>query len=152
MPPAVGPAPRRAGGGRRGPAARRRWARGVGVAVLLLIGGAVGADEADRAEILNVAILGRPAAGQPVTARITFRARQANVVAVIQVVEDLDGPRRVTSQREVSVVAAAFGHEEGDLLLPLVFATPGRKRVTFSLVTDEREEGERERIEVDIAP
>ena len=92
---------------------------------LLLIGGPAGAVEADRPEILNVAIPGRLVAGQAGAARITYRARRANVVAVIQVVEDLDGARRVTSQREVGVVAAAFGREEGDLVLALAFATPG---------------------------
>ena len=66
---------------------------------------------------------------------------------MIQVLEDLDGARRVTSQREVSVVAAAFGCEEGDLVLTLVFATPGRKRVVFSLLTDEREQSDPARIE-----
>ena len=92
-----------AGGRRRGPAADQR---------------AGGGRRGRPPEILNVAILRRLAAGQPGTARITYRARRANVVAVIQVVEDLDGARRVTSQREISVVAAAFGHEEGDLRPP----------------------------------
>ena len=71
---------------------------------------------------------------------------------MIQIIEDLDGPRRVTSQREVSVVAAAFGFEEGDLLLPIEFATPGRKRVVFSLLTDERQESDRERMYIEVAP
>ncbi len=119
---------------------------------LLLIGGTAGAVEADRPEILNVAIPGRLVAGQAGAARITYRARRANVVAVIQVIEDLDGARRVTSQREVGVVAAAFGREEGDLVLALGFATPGRKRVVFTLLTDEREESDPARIEVDVAP
>ena len=119
---------------------------------MLLIGGPVGAAEADRPEILNVAIPGRLVVGRAGAARITYRARRANVVAVIQVVEDLDGARRITSQREVSVVAAAFGREEGDLVLALAFATPGRKRVVFTLVTDEREESDPARVEVDVAP
>jgi hypothetical protein len=90
----------------------------VGLLVaLLLIGGPAGAVEADRPEILNVAIPGRLVAGRAGAARITYRARRANVVAVIQVVEDLDGARRVTSQREIGVVAAALGREEGDLVL-----------------------------------
>ena len=78
-----------------------------------------------RPEILSVAFLGRLTVGQAVTARLTFRAPRANVVAVIQILEDLDGPRRVTSQRQVSVVAAAFGFEEGDLSLPIEFASTG---------------------------
>ncbi len=131
---------------------RRRILEPALLAVLLLVGGAVGADEADRPEILNVAIPGRAVAGRAVAARITYRARRANVVAVIQVVEDLDGARRITSQREIGVVAAAFGREEGDLVLALGFATPGRKRVVFTLVTDEREESDPARVEVDVAP
>jgi hypothetical protein len=119
---------------------------------LLLIGGPVGALEADPPEIVNVAIPGRLVAGQAGEARITYRARRANVVAVIQVVEDLDGARRVTSQREISVVAAAFGREEGDIVLALAFATPGRKRLVFTLLTDEREQSGPARVEVDVAP
>ncbi len=99
-----------------------------------------------------MAVPGRLVAGQAGTARITFRARRANVVTVIQVLEDLDGARRVTSEREVSVVAAAFGREEGDIVLTLVFASPGRKRMVFTLRTDEREQSDPARIEVDVAP
>jgi hypothetical protein len=128
----------------------RRWV--IGLAVLLAVGPPAGAVEADRPEILNVAVPGRLVAGQAGTARITFRARRANVVTVIQVLEDLDGARRVTSQREVSVVAAAFGREEGDIVLTLVFASPGRKRMVFTLRTDEREHSDPARIEVDVAP
>lgn len=128
----------------------RRWV--IALAVLLAVGPPAGAVEADRPEILNVAVPGRLVAGQAGTARITFRARRANVVTVIQVLEDLDGARRVTSQREVSVVAAAFGREEGDIVLTLVFASPGRKRLVFTLRTDESEQSDPARIEVDVAP
>jgi hypothetical protein len=127
-------------------------ARAALLAVLLAVGPPAGAVEADRPEILNVAVPGRLVAGQAGTARITFRARRANVVTVIQVLEDLDGARRVTSQREVSVVAAAFGREEGDVVLTLVFASPGRKRLVFTLRTDESEQSDPARIEVDVAP
>lgn len=119
---------------------------------LLLIGGAAGADEADRPEILNVTVPGRLVAGHAGAARVTYRARQANIVAVVQVIEDLDGARRVTSQREISVVAAAFGREEGDLVVPLAFATPGRKRVVFTLLTDEREASDPASVDVEVAP
>jgi hypothetical protein len=81
-----------------------------------------------------------------------YRARRANVVAVIQVVEDLDGARRSTRQREIGVIAAAFGHEAGDLLVPVDFVTFGRKRVVLTLVTDEREESEPESIEILVVP
>lgn len=124
----------------------------TGLAVLLAAGTLAGAVAADPPEILHVAVPGRLVAGQAGTARITFRARRANVVTVIQVLEDLDGARRVTSQREVSVVAAAFGREEGDIVLPLVFANPGRKRMVFTLRTDEREQSDPARIEIDVAP
>ena len=73
-------------------------------------------------------------------------------MAVILAVEDLDGARRVTSQREIGVVAAAFGRETGDLVVPVTFATPGRKRIAVTLVTDEREESEPATIDVDVAP
>jgi hypothetical protein len=130
------------------------------LAVLLLVGGVARADEAgryrlydpDRPEILNVAVVGRLAVDRAGQARVTYRALRANVAAVVQVAEDLDGARRVTSQREVGVVAVAFGREEGDLVLSIVFATPGRKRLTFTLLTDEREESEPASVEVDVAP
>jgi hypothetical protein len=130
------------------------------LAILLLFAGVARADEADqpdtddagRPEILNVAVVGRLAVGRAAQARVMYRARQANVSAVIQVVEDLDGARRVTSQREIDVIAAAFGREEGELVLPLVFATPGRKRLSFTLLTDERDESDPVSVDVDVAP
>ena len=130
------------------------------LAVLLLVGGIARAqetdrpqiDDADRPEIVNVAVVGRLAVGRAAQARIAYRARQANVAAVVQEIEDLDGPRRVTSQREVDVVAAAFGREQGELVLTLAFTTPGQKRVTFTLLTDERNDGDPVSVEVDVAP
>jgi hypothetical protein len=119
---------------------------------MLLVGAAVGAVKADRPEILHVAVPGRLIAGHSAQARLTYRARQANVVAVILAIDDLDGPRRVTSQREIGVIAAAFGREEGDLVLPLGFTTPGRKRMVFTLLTDEREESDAVTVEVEVAP
>ena len=139
---------------------RGRWrAASIGLAVLLL-GGIARAQEtdrpeiedADRPEIVNVAVVGRLTVGRAGQARISYRARQANVAAVVQEVEDLDGSRRVTSQREVDVIAAAFGREQGELVLPLAFTTPGRKRVTFTLLTDERNGGDPVSVEVDVAP
>jgi hypothetical protein len=122
------------------------------LAALLLLGGGAGADEADRPEILHVAVPGRLIAGRSGQARVTYRARQANIVAVVQVVEDLDGARRVTSQREIGVVASAFGRDAGDLVVPIAFVTPGRKRVVFTLLTDEREESDPVSVDVDVAP
>jgi hypothetical protein len=66
--------------------------------------------------------------------------------------EDLDGARRATSQREIDVIAAAFGREQGELVLPLAFTTPGRKRVAFTLLTDERDESDPVSVDVDVAP
>jgi hypothetical protein len=122
------------------------------LAALLLVGGAAGADEADRPEILHVAVSSHLVADRAGEARITYRARRANVVAVIVTLEDLDGARRTTSQRELGVVAAAFGREEGDLRVPLAFRTPGRKRVAFTLLTDEREESDPASVDVEVAP
>lgn len=110
------------------------------------------ADEADRPEIVYVAVPGRPAVGRQAEARVTYRARRANVVAVVQVVEDLDGVRRASRQRELGVLAAAFGREAGELTVPLAFESPGRKRVVLTLVTDEREESEPASLEIDVAP
>jgi hypothetical protein len=122
------------------------------LAAVLLVGVTAGADEADRPEILHVVVPGRLGAGRSGEVRVAYRARRANVVAVVQVVEDLDGPRRTTRQRELGVIAAAFGREAGELLVPLAFATPGRKRVVFTLVTDEREESEPASVEIEVVP
>jgi hypothetical protein len=131
----------------------------VGVAILLLGSLALAdeadrldVDDADRPEIVNVAVVGRLAPGQAAQARVTYRARQANVSAVIQVVEDLDGPRRASSQREIDVIARAYGRETGELVLPIAFATPGRKRVAFTLLTDERIESDPVSVVVDVGP
>jgi hypothetical protein len=118
----------------------------------LLVGLAAADDEADRPEILSLVISDRLAVGRPADVRVVYRARRANVVAVIQVVEDLDGARRSTRQRELGVVTAAFGREAGDLLVPIDFATPGRKRVVVTLVTNEREESAPASIEFQVAP
>jgi hypothetical protein len=120
--------------------------------VVLLTGAAAGADEADRPEILHVAVPGGVVAGRAAQARLTYHAPRGNIVAVVQVVEDLEGARRVTTQREIGVIAAAFGREEGDLLVPLAFATAGRKRVVLTLLTDEREESEPASIEIEVLP
>src|SRR5262249_25406983 len=163
-------APRVGRGEHRGAARDRRSAlvsphRPAWTAVvipLLLLGRVAVADEteeplverpqADRPEIVNIAVPGHLVAGRTGTVRLTYRARRANVAAVVHAREDLDGGRRQTSQREISVVAAAFGREEGDLVLTLGFATSGRKRVTFTLLTDERVESYPESVDVDVAP
>jgi hypothetical protein len=50
------------------------------------------------------------------------------------------------------VIDAAFGHESGDLLVPLDFVTLGRKRVVLTLVTEEREESEPVSVELQVVP
>ena len=130
---------------------RRRPAWGCLVA-LLLAGALAGAGEADPPEILHLAVPRQLVVGQRGEGRVRYRAPGGNVVAVILAVEDLDGARRVTSQREIGVVAAAFGRETGDLVVPVTFATPGRKRIAVTLVTDEREESEPATIDVEVAP
>ena len=131
---------------------RHRSAPLITLVALLLVGGATGADDTDWPEILSVVVSGRLVAGRAGEARIAYRARQGNVVAVIRTVEDLDGGRRTTSQREISVIAAAFGREAGEFVVPLGFATPGRKRVMFTLVTDEREESVPASVEIEVVP
>jgi hypothetical protein len=130
-----------------------RLGRAVGAwLALLVIGAGAHADEAARPEIVHLTISGHLVAGRAGQARLTYRAQQANIAAVIQVLEDLDGVRRTTLQREIGVVAAAFGHEEGDLVVPVAFTTPGRKRVVFTLLTDEREESDPVSVELDVSP
>jgi hypothetical protein len=113
--------------------------------------GAAAASEADRPEILDVVVPGRQAVGRDGEAHVTYRARRANVATVVQAVEDLDGVRRASRQRAVSVIAVAFGREAGELTVPLAFETPGRKRVVLTLVTDEGEESEPASIEIEVS-
>ncbi len=122
--------------------------------VVAVAGPAATADEARLPLIVGVAAPERLRVGMAGEMRLTYRAPQANVVAVVQTVEDLDGAgvRRSTRQREVGVVARAFGRETGDLTVPLSFASPGWKRVMLTLVTDEREESEPATVEVEAIP
>jgi hypothetical protein len=131
---------------------RRSLALAVGCLVAALgPGDVVEPREAGQPEILDVSVPGRPVVGRQGEARIAYRAPRANVVAVVQVVEDLDGLSRTSRQLEIGVVAAAFGREAGQLTVPLAFETPGRKRVVLTLVTDEREESEPASIEIEVA-
>lgn len=104
--------------------------------------------------ILQVAMPPRVRAGEVSEIRLTYRAPEANVVAVLQALEDLDGPlgARATREREVGVVARAFGRERGELILPLAFATAGWKRVTLTLVTDERALSDPAVVELEVLP
>ena len=144
---------------------RRRpgWAAlAIGLVLVAHVAGADGTEEpeepeverpeVDRPQIVHVAAPSYLTVGRADTVRLSYRARQANVAAVVMVVEDLDGARRASSQREIDVIPAAFGREQGELVLPLAFATPGRKRVTLTLLTDERFASDPESIDVNVAP
>ncbi len=104
--------------------------------------------------IVQVSVPPRVRAGEASAIRLAYRAPAANVVAVLQALEDLDGPLgdRATREQEVGVVARAFGREQGELLLPLTFATAGWKRVTLTLVTDERERSDPAVVELEVLP
>lgn len=110
--------------------------------------------QGDLPVIVHVAAPLRVQVGVQGEIRLTYRARRANVVAVVRAIEDLDGPLapRSTSEREFGVVARAFGHEAGELTVPVSFVTPGWKRVTLTLVTDERELSEGAVVEVEAVP
>ncbi len=104
--------------------------------------------------VVRLAVTPGLRAGQPGELRLTYRAPAADVVAVLQAVDDLEGPPagRLTGEREIGVVARAYGYERGELVLPLAFATPGRKRVTVTLVTEARELSDPATVEVEVLP
>jgi hypothetical protein len=107
--------------------------------------------------IVEVLVPPRLQAGVPGEIRLTYRAPGANVVAIVEIVDHLDGPDgpglvRASRQRELSVVARAFGYESGELQVPLAFASAGRKRITLTLVTDERDESDPAVVELDVTP
>jgi hypothetical protein len=120
---------------------------GLGVA-------AAGSGEQDLPWIVRIEPPGRGRGGQAAELRVTYRAPGANVVAVLEAAEDLDGPptARAMREREVSVVARAYGYRRGELSWALAFATPGWKRVTLILVTDERELSDPVTVELEVAP
>jgi hypothetical protein len=131
-----------------------RWLRSALLVAALLA--AVGARGADR-DLPWIARIDPPArlrAGQGGELRVTYRAPRANVVAVLEAAEDLDGPAtgRTMREREVSVVARAYGYRRGELVWPLAFATPGWKRVTLTLVTEERGLSDPVAVELEVAP
>jgi hypothetical protein len=136
-----------------------RW-RGRPAAVMLglvclgLVALSAAAQERDLPWIVRIDPPARLGAGQAVELRVTYRAPRANVVAVLEATEDLDGPAtgRTMREREVSVVARAYGYRRGELVWPVAFATSGLKRVTLTLVTDERELSDPVTVELEVAP
>lgn len=132
-----------------------RSGRAAALLSLAIVGAAVPASAVDPVPvILQVSVPPRVRAGEASAIRLAYRAPAANVVAVLQALEDLDGPlgARATREREVGVVARAFGRESGELLLPLTFVTAGWKRVTLTLVTDERERSDPAVVELEVQP
>ncbi len=129
----------------------------LAIAVLILVTAAAagqGRGEEALPVIVTVVVSPRLRVGEPGEVRIAYRAPQANIVAVLQALDDLDGPsaRLASREREVGVVARAFGYETGELVLPLAFATLGWKRVTLTLVTDERELSDPAVVELEVLP
>jgi hypothetical protein len=127
------------------------------VAILGLLAWAAIAGAADPASLPWIERIDPPLrlrVGQTVELRVAYRAPGENVVAVLETAEDLDGPPTARSmrEREVSVVARAYGYSRGELVWPLAFATPGRKRVTLTLVTDERGLSDPVTVELEVAP
>jgi hypothetical protein len=124
------------------------------LALVISAGLVVPAASAEGPPPVIVAITSPPRAvlGVSLDFVVVFRAPRANVVAVDQIVEDLDGPllRRTTRQRRIGVVAQAFGHQAGELRTTVTFTVSGRRRLTFVLVTDEGDESDPRSIEVDI--
>jgi hypothetical protein len=113
-----------------------------------------GASDHDLPWIVRIDPPVRLQAGQAGELRVTYRAPRANVVAVLEATEDLDGPAmgRATREREVSVVARTYGYRRGELVWPVAFATSGWKRLTLTLVTDERGLSDPVTVELEVAP
>jgi hypothetical protein len=122
---------------------------------LAILGAAAPAGAVDPLPVIvQVSVPPRVRAGEASAIRLAYRAPAANVVAVLEAFEDLDGPvgDRATREREVGVVARAFGREQGELLVALTFATAGRKRVTLTLVTDARDQSDPAVVELEVLP
>jgi hypothetical protein len=130
-------------------------ALGAGLLVLATIGAAgAQAPSADAPVVVRLWVAPRLRAGEAAELRVEYRAPQANVVAVVQTLDDLDGPleSRASREREIGVIARAFGYEAGELRMPVAFVTPGRKRITVTLVTDEQERSDPAIVEVEVTP
>lgn len=129
-------------------------ALGLGLAALAPAAGTDERPDPHLPEIVDVVAPPSLPVGTQGEIRLSYRARHANVVAVVRAIEDVDGPvtPRSTSEREFGVVARAFGFEAGELTVPLSFTTPGWKRITLTLVTDGRERSEPAVVEVEAVP
>lgn len=121
---------------------------------MLALAGPAFAGSGDLPLIVDVAAPPRLRVGEVGEVRLAYRAPRANVVAVVQVLEDVDGPALARSSRvrELGVVARAYGYETGELVVPVAFGMPGLKRLTLTLVTDERERSDPAVVELDVLP
>ncbi|MBI3456882.1 MAG: hypothetical protein HY002_13990 [Candidatus Rokubacteria bacterium] len=126
----------------------------IALLIVLALAAAAVAGEAELPVIVDVAAPPRLGVGMAGEIRLVYRAPLANVVAVVQATEDIDGPAisRSTREREFGVVARAFGREAGEMTVPVAFSTAGWKRITLTLVTDERERSEPAVIEIEVVP
>jgi len=118
----------------------------IGVLALILAAGS----EADLPVILDVAVPPRVRVGEVTAVRLAFRAPRANVVTVVEAIEDVDGPSWGRASREQAIAVTA--RASGSLVLSVGFATPGVKRVTLTLVTDQAERSGAAVVEVEVLP
>ena len=121
------------------------------LAVLVLSGQGAGG-EVGPPLIVTVVPPPRLVVGASLDFVVVFRAPGANVVAIVETVEDLDGPllRRTTRQRRIGVIGRAFGREAGQLPVSVSFRGAGPKRLTFVLVTDDGDESDPWSLDADV--
>jgi hypothetical protein len=132
----------------------RRLALGALVALGLVTPALRSSADTPLPVILQVVAPARMAVGTTALVRVRFRAPRADVVTLVLVADDLDGSGQVLAsrQRALNVLARAFGDAQGELTAPIAFSTPGRKRVTLTLVTDEGLESDAETVDLHAVP
>jgi hypothetical protein len=106
--------------------------------------------EADLPVILDVAVPPRVRVGEVAPIRLAYRAPLANVVTLVEAIEDLDGPSWARASREQAIAVTA--RASGSLVVSVGFATPGLKRVTLTLVTNQGERSGAAVVEVEVLP
>jgi len=138
--------------GTRGACRARRTLGLLALLALLSVAGRVAGEEAQPPLIVTVIPPPRLVVGTSLDFVVVFRAPGANVVAIVETVEDLDGPllRRTTRQRRIGVIGRAFGREAGQLPVSVSFGGAGPKRLTFVLVTDDGDESDPWSLEADV--
>ena len=138
--------------GTRGACRARRTLGLLALLALLSVAGRVAGEEAQPPLIVTVIPPPRLVVGASLDFVVVFRAPGGNVVAIVETVEDLDGPllRRTTRQRRIGVIGRAFGREAGQLPVSVSFGGAGPKRLTFVLVTDDGDESDPWSLEADV--